>query len=145
MLIKHVEALCHKVNKMITAFSRLTIFMSMQQAQAISNAVILSNFSYCPLIWMFCNTGDCTHTRALKILHKGYESSLQALLTQNGSNGMHSANLQKLMTEIFQFNEWFESQIVWEFHKRKYVTYSLRIQNLRKPPPIKTVTFGLHQ
>ena len=55
--IKHVEALCHKVNKKITDFSTLTNFISMQQAQAIPNAAIFSNFNHCPLLWMLCNKG----------------------------------------------------------------------------------------
>ena len=65
MFSKHIETLCHKVNK-ITVFSRLNNVISTQQAQAIYNAVILSNFNYYPLIWMFCNKGankqiDRTH------------------------------------------------------------------------------------
>ena len=35
-------------------FSSLNNFISAQQVQAIYNAVILSNFNYCPLIFMFC-------------------------------------------------------------------------------------------
>ena len=55
MSSKHVEALCYKLSKKITAFSRLNNFISMQQAQATYNVVLLSNFNYCSLIWMFCN------------------------------------------------------------------------------------------
>ena len=53
MCSKHVEALCYKVSKKITAFSRLNNFITTQHAQSIYNAVILSNFNYCPLIWIF--------------------------------------------------------------------------------------------
>ena len=102
MFSKHFETLCYKVNKKITAFSRLNNFTSTLHAQAIYNAVILLNFNYCPLIWMFCNKGanrqiDRTHKRALQILYKDYESSFEALLTRNGSNSLHVNNLQKLM------------------------------------------------
>ena len=48
MFIEHVEALCYKVNKKITAFSRLNNFITTQQAQSIYNAVILSNFKLLP-------------------------------------------------------------------------------------------------
>ena len=57
MFSKHVEALCYRVNKKITAFSRLNNFITTQQAKSIYNAVILSNFTYCLLIWMFCTKG----------------------------------------------------------------------------------------
>ena len=64
----HVKTLCSKVNKKISAFSRLSMYISREQALTICNAVILSNFNYCPLIWLFCNKGaykeiDRTHKR----------------------------------------------------------------------------------
>ena len=148
MFSKHVELLCYKVNKKITAFSRLNNFITTQQAQSIYNAIILSNFNYCPLIWMFCNKGankqiDRTHKRALQILYKDYESSFEALLTRSGNNSIHVNNLQKLMIEIFKTMNGLNPPLVWEFHERKSVTYNLRIQNLCKLPPIKTMSFGL--
>ena len=104
LLSKHAETLYCKVNKRVTAFSRLNNFISTKQSQAIYNAVIISNFNYCPLIWMLCNKGankqiDRTQKRALQILYKDYESSFEALLTRNG-NSIHVNNLQKLMIEI---------------------------------------------
>ena len=97
---------------------------------------------------MFCNKGankqiDRTHKSALQILYKDYESSFEALLTRNGSNNMHVNNLQKLMTEIFKSMKGLSPPLVWEFHERKHVTYNLRMQNLCKIPPIKTMNFGL--
>ena len=74
---KPVKAQRYKVNIKIIAFSRLNNFTSMQQAEAIYNAAGLSNFNYCPLIWMFCYKSankqiDRTHKRALQILYKDY-------------------------------------------------------------------------
>ena len=148
MFSRHVEAICYKVNKKITALSRLSNFITTQQAQAIYNAVILSNFNYCPLIWMFSIKGankqiDSTHKRALQILCKEYESSFEALLTLSGSNCIHVNNFQKLMIEILKTMNGLNPPFVWEFHERKHVTYNLRIQNLCKLPPIKTMNFGL--
>ena len=40
MFIKHVEALCCKVNKKIPAFSRLNNFMPTKQSEAIYNLII---------------------------------------------------------------------------------------------------------
>ena len=101
----HVKTLCSKVNKNISAFSRLNMYISREQALTICNAVILSNFNYCPLIWLFCNKGaykeiDRTHKRAFRILYKEYECPFETLLTRSGSFCMHVRNLQKSMTEI---------------------------------------------
>ena len=56
---------------------------------------------------------------------------------------MHVNNLQKLMIEIFKTMNGLNPPLVWEFHERKHFTYNLRIQNLCKLPPIKTMSFGL--
>ena len=54
---KHIETLCSKVNKKVSAFAGLNNDISREQALTVCNAVILSNFNYCPLIWLFCNKG----------------------------------------------------------------------------------------
>ena len=66
--------------------------------------------------------------RALQILYKDYESALQALLAQNGSNSIHANNLQKLMIEIFKSMNGLNPPRVWEIQEKK---------------PIKTMNFGL--
>ena len=111
-------------------------------------AVILLNFNYCPLIWLFCNKGankeiNRTHKRALRILYEDYESSFETLLARSGSNSIHIKNLQKLMTEIYKSMNHLSPSIVWEFHEKKRITYNLRTQNLCKLPTIKTLGFGL--
>ena len=47
---KHIETLCSKVNKKVSAFARLNNCISWEQALTVCDAVILSNFNYCPLI-----------------------------------------------------------------------------------------------
>ena len=49
-----------------------------------------SQFSYCPLIWMFCsrslnNKINKLQDRALRILYKGYDSSFEDLLEKDNS------------------------------------------------------------
>ena len=139
---KHVKTLCSKVTKKISAFSRLNTYISREQASTICNVVILSNFNYCPLIWLFFNKGankeiDRTHKRALRILYKEY-GPLETLLTRSGSFCRHVRNLQKLMTEIYKSMNQLNPSLVWEFHEKKHVTYDLRILNLCKLPKIKT-------
>ena len=48
----HIQNLCSKVNRKINAFSRLNTYISRPQAMLICNAVVLSLFNYCPLIWL---------------------------------------------------------------------------------------------
>ena len=69
---EHVEALCQKVNKKTSAFTRLNIYISREQTLSIFNVMILSNFNYCPLVWLLCNKSadkkiEHAHKPALRI------------------------------------------------------------------------------
>ena len=85
---------------------------------------------------------DYTHKHNLQLLYKDYELSFEALLTRNGSNSIHVNNLQKLMAEIFKSMNGLNRLLACEFHERKHVTHNLRIQNLCKLLPTKTMNFG---
>ena len=81
----HIQNLCSKVNRKINAFARLNTYISRPQAMLICNAVILSNFNYCPLIWLFSTKAANNeiyhiHKLALRILFKYYDSSFDELL-----------------------------------------------------------------
>ena len=146
--VMHVKTLCSKVNKKINAFSKLNTFISRDQALLICNAVILLNFNYCPLIWMFCNKGanqeiDHTHKRALRMLYEDYECSFELLLTRSGSVCIHLRNLQKLMIEVYNSISHLNPSLVWEFYEKKHVEYNLRTKNLCRLPTIKSTSFGL--
>ena len=145
---KHVQTVCQKVNKKTSAFSRLNMYISREQALSICNVVILSNFNYCPLIWLFCNKGsdkkiDRAQKRALRILHSDYGSSFQSLFARSNSFTIHVKNLQKLLTEIYMSLNNMNLSIVWEFHQKKYVAYDLRKKNLCILPKAKITSSGI--
>ena len=67
----HIKELCRKVNQKVHAFGRLRPFLGKQKAKLLFNSVIMYNFSYCPLIWLFCSKGanneiNRTHKRGTK-------------------------------------------------------------------------------
>ena len=47
---QHVKDLCMKVSTKVKALSRLSNYIDLNQARILLNAVIMSNFNYCPLI-----------------------------------------------------------------------------------------------
>ena len=93
--------------------------------------VILSNFNYCLLVWLFCNKSankkiDLAYKRALRILYNDYDSSFQSLLRLSNSYTIDVKNLQKLMTEIYKSLSNMNESIVSEFDKKKFAMYDLR-------------------
>ena len=72
--------------------------MNLAQRRLIMNALIISQFGYYPLVWMFHNRKlnnriNSIHECALRIVFRNYESTLQQLLNQNTSVYMHQRNL----------------------------------------------------
>ena len=144
----HIQNLCSKENRKITAFSRLNTYISRPQAILICNAVVLSNFNYCPLIWLFStkaanNEINRTHKRSLRILLKDYDYSFDELLEKSESVKIHDQNLQKLVIEIYKTMKNLNPSYIWEFHERKVVKYDLRTENLCRLPKTRTTKFGI--
>ena len=55
----HISQLCKKARKNLHALTRVFKYMYISQRKLITNAFIMSHFSYCHLIWMF-------HSRAIE-------------------------------------------------------------------------------
>ena len=55
----HISQLCKKAGKKLHALTRVFKYMDISQRKLIANVFIMSQFSYCSLIWMF-------HSRAME-------------------------------------------------------------------------------
>ena len=71
----HVKNLCNKASLKLHALSRISSFMSSKKLKIIMKSFILSQFNYCPLVWMFhsreCNNRiNRIHERALRIAYR---------------------------------------------------------------------------
>ena len=67
--------------------------------------MIKSQFSYCPLIWMFSsrktnNFIDRIHERSIRIISGDNESNFENLLVINKEITILQRNLQVLMTDV---------------------------------------------
>ena len=49
----HINSICKKVSQQLNALAKLTPFMNIQKRRTIMNSSVTSQFSNCPLIWMF--------------------------------------------------------------------------------------------
>ena len=54
-----IENNCCKANNKMKGLFRIRSFLTPEQAKVLAEAYILSNFRYCPLVWMFC--GKCSN------------------------------------------------------------------------------------
>ena len=71
------------------------------------SSFVTSNFSYCPVVWMFQSRKlnariNRLHERALRVVYRDFDSSFDKLLRRGSSITLHQRNLQRLMTEILR-------------------------------------------
>ena len=82
----------------------------MQERRTIMKSFVTSQFSYCPLIWMFHsrrlnNKINSIHEGALRITYQDNVSTFQELLNKDNSVSIHHRKLQVLATECLKFTE----------------------------------------
>ena len=73
----HLNDICKKAGAKVTALTRLAKIMPFKKKRTLMNAFIESQFSYCPLVWMFCsrtinNKINHIHERALRLVYLDY-------------------------------------------------------------------------
>ena len=128
-----------KVTTKVKAFYRLSNYINTNQARILLNAVIMSNFNYYPLIWLFCSkaansTINRVHKRALRVLYQDFESSFEELLSRHDDVTIHLENLQKLILEVYKTLHFLNPSYLWENSQTKSITYNLLKNVLCKLP-----------
>ena len=86
---EHVNNICLKASRQISALQRLTGLLDMPSRKAIYNSFIVSNFNFCPLVYYFTsrksiNKMQKIQERALRFVLKDSVSDYDTLLTKCG-------------------------------------------------------------
>ena len=90
--------------------------MDISKNRSVINAFILSQSSYCPLIWMFRSRKlnhkiNKIHELALRIVHNDHQCTFEELLERDNSFTIHERNLQNLDIEMFKVNNGLSVQL----------------------------------
>ena len=91
-------------------------FLNREKAKIFMTSIVMSNPSYCPLIWMFCS---------------------------KSTNKEHLRNLQNLMTEIYKTINQMNPAYIREFFVEKDMPYNLYTKVLCRLPQAPTNRYGL--
>ena len=143
-----VKNQCKKTSRKIWALSRLINYLKNSKKKMIFNALIKSQFSYCPLVWMFCsrqtnNMINKIHERALRIVLNDHFSDFETMLLNMNDITIHHRNIQTLMIELFKIKYDLAPPIMDSLLNRRTIHYNFRnlqeFQSERK----RTVFYGL--
>ena len=143
----HVSNICKIASQKLHALARISNYMSQNKLRILMKAFIESQFSYCPLIWMFHsrtlnNKINKLHERALRLVYKNTHLSFKELLHKDKSFSIHHRNLQKLATELYKVKNNLSPALMKEIFPERTIPYNLRNKNPFQTFNVKTVYNG---
>ena len=102
----HTENVCKNASLQLSALSRVAPFANLPQKKILFNAFFQSQFSYCPLVWMYHsktlnNKINRLHERCLRLIYNDKHSTFHKHLKKDCSVSIHTRNLQFLVTEMY--------------------------------------------
>ena len=145
---EHINTLCRKASQKLHALSSISQYLSEHKKRILFKTFIMSQFNYCPLVWMCHSRGlnnkiNNIHKRALKIVYQDKKSNLQVLLQKDNSVSIHMKNVQYLATEIYKVKNSLSPEIMKEiFIFQENENYNLRSGTHLMNRNIHTVHFG---
>ena len=144
---KHVTNLYDKASKKIQALDIILSYIPETQKRVLMNVYFMSQFGYCPLVWMnhsrtLNNRINGLHKRALSLVYNDFSSSFSELLEKDRAVTIHHRNLQTLAYEIFTVKKNMAPEVLTEIVPQKESNYSPRNSTMLQSRSIKTVMYG---
>ena len=144
---EHINNLCKKASSKLNALARISNYMDFPKRRVIMKSFITSQFSYCPLIWMFHSRAlnrkiNSIHERALRVAYKDNTSTFQELLNKDNSVTVHHRYLQVLASEMYKVKNKMAPDIVNEIFQNRTTSYNLRANSNFSIRPVHSVYHG---
>ena len=123
--------------------------MDFEKRRSLMKAFVISQFNYCPLIWMFHNRAlsnriNRIHERALRLAYQNKNLSFSELLELDNSVTIHQRNLQVLVTEMFKVKKDLSSEKMKQVFDFQEPCFNLRSETSQfSRENIKTTHYGI--
>ena len=145
---KHISDMCSKAGRQLNMLQRLRGSLAFDSRMAIYKTFIISNFNYCPLVWMFSSKKSLTNIeniqkRALRFVNNDYTSSFQELHINSGVSGIRIMTLRSLAIEVYKCVKQINPVYLNDMFTRKKCSYDLRNDELLVRPKVNTTNYGL--
>ena len=120
----HLNTLCKKVGKKVSALARIVRILPFHQRRIILKAFIDSQFSYCPLVWMFCSKKmnkkiNHVHERALRLVYNDHRTPFDELLKNDKSVSIHHRNIHNVAIEMYKVKNKLSPPFIQEIFEYK--------------------------
>ena len=144
----YLNLVCKKVSRKLHALDRVPTFISKKELRVIMKAFIMSQFSYCPVVWMchgrtLNNKINKLHERALRLVYDDRQSTFEELLNIDKSVTIYHRNLQVLATELYKVHHGLLAlELMNDIFKKRNVTHDFRKNSTFETRNIKSVYYG---
>ena len=143
----HLSTLCKKVSQKVTALARIVKLLPFHKRRIILKTFIESQFSYCPLVWMFCSRKmnrkiNHVHERALRLVYNDYRSSFDELLKIDKSISIHHRNIHNVAIEMYKVKNNLSLPFMQEIFDHKSSGCTTRMGDKFARPNVNTVYKG---
>ena len=96
----HINNICRLAGNQLNALIKVKSYLSFNAKTVLINSYIISNFNYCPLVWMFStakflNKIEIYQKRALRFLYNDYSIYYEGFLEKAGKVKMNVYRLRQ--------------------------------------------------
>ena len=114
----------------------------------IYHSFILSNFSYCPLVWHFTSEGNTNkieriQERALRFIYNDQSSSYEILLQNSKFTSLKIRRMRSMALEAYKLYHKQGPVYLHDLLVHKSSKYAFRYENTVTIPRVRTTTYGI--
>ncbi len=134
---KYISKICQSASGQLHAIYRLNNYLKPMTRKLVINSFILSNFSYCPLIWCFLSACQCSKIdkiieKSLKIIDNDDSLSYKELLSKYQHSSIKHRAHKVIATEVFKtFNNMNPAYMQTIFEKQTNIRTTRQTLNLK--------------
>ena len=144
----HIAFLCTKAGRQLNVLQRMRGSLDYVSKMAIYNSFIISNFNYCPVVWMFTSKSSLNkleniQKRALRFVCNDFIFNYSELLEKCGSQGVKLMTLRCMAIEVYKCVNNMNPQYLNEMFTLKKCPYDLRDNSLLERPAARLTNYGL--
>ena len=127
----HLKNICKKANQKLNTLARITNFSLLFQSKTLFNSFTKSQFSNCPLIWMYTSKGlnkkrSRIQEKSLRLVLNDHQSTLDEVLDILNEKTIQQQCIDRLLIEVYKFLNGYSPDIMNDFFHLRQNTYNLQ-------------------
>ena len=143
----HIRNICQTASCQINALKRISNFLNEQCRMNVYKSFINANFSYCPMVWMFCgktnlNKLEKLQERALAVVYGDNSLDYDDMLQRSGQLRIRINLIRLVAIEMFKCTKGINPAYMNDMFIDKESKYNLRDQSRLLQPKFNTKRYG---